>query len=190
MGGDFKNKDLHRNRFDRGGNGPYYTRPMASGLTDRVECARLAQEAAVLDRSYPLSELSRLRDLLADEHGSLRAHYEFTALDAGRAGATVAIEAAPFLVCQRCLKGFEFAVDAKSEIVFANSEAEAPADSPREIYLMQDGSVSLRELAEEELLLALPIAAVCSSTQDCGQPPSRDERSRPFAVLQELLKKT
>jgi uncharacterized protein len=177
-------------RFDRGRNGPYYTRPMASGLSDRVDCARLAQDAAVLDRRYSLSELARLQDLLADADGSVRAHFEFTRLEAGRIGATVAVEAAPHLVCRRCLKGFEFAVSAESDIEFANSEAEALPDSPREIYLMDGGLVSLRDLAEEELLLALPVVAACNLPQACGQAPSQEERSKPFAGLQELLKKT
>jgi uncharacterized protein len=163
---------------------------MAAGLSDRVDCARLAQDAAVLDRRYPLRELSRLQDLLADADGSVRAQFAFAALSGGRIGATVEVEAAPHLVCQRCLKGFEFAVSAKSEVEFANSETEAPADSPREIYLMSDGLVSLRELAEEELLLALPVVAACGAQQNCGQAPSLAESSKPFAVLQELLKKT
>ena len=60
--------------------------------------------------------------------------------------------------------------------------------------------VSLRELAEEELLLALPIAPSCNSPQSCGRAPSYatgDEATgvtgdmrRPFSALQDLLKKT
>jgi|SRR5271167_3787027 len=189
-GGDFKNKDLHRIRFDRGGNGPYYTRPMASGLSDRIDCSRLADDAALLERHYPLRELPRLQDLLADAHGSVRARFAFARMGDGRIGASIAVQAAPQLICQRCLKGFAFTVAAESEVEFANSEADARADSPREIYLMEDGSVSLRELAEEELLLALPLVAVCSTPPTCGRAPSLEERSRPFAALQDLLKKT
>jgi uncharacterized metal-binding protein YceD (DUF177 family) len=63
----------------------------------------------------------------------------------------------------------------------------------------------LRELAEEEMLLALPIVAMCSAPETCGQAPvapddagaaageARDrsgDRSRPFAGLQDMLKKT
>jgi len=55
---------------------------------------------------------------------------------------------------------------------------------------MDDGSVSLRDLAEEELLLALPVIAACGTPEVCGRAPSPDERQRPFAVLQDLLKKT
>jgi uncharacterized protein len=163
---------------------------MASGPSDRVDCARLAADAAVLERVYPLSELSRLKDLLADERGSVKARFAFSRLEAGRAGAAVAVQAVPRLVCQRCLQGFELPVSGDSEIEFAASEAEAPPDSPREIYLMVEGTVSLRELAEEELLLALPVIVSCSAPEACGQAPAREERQRPFAVLQSLLKKT
>ena len=165
---------------------------MASGLSDRVDCARLAADAAVLERVYPLSELSRLQDLLADARGSVKARFAFSKLEAGagRVGATVAVQATPRLVCQRCLQGFEMPVSGDSEIEFAMSEAQAPAESPREIYLMDEGSVSLRELAEEELLLALPAIASCSTPETCGRAPTPDVRQRPFAVLQDLLKKT
>jgi uncharacterized protein len=163
---------------------------MASGPSDRVDCARLAADAAVLERVYPLSELSRLKDLLADARGSVKARFAFSKLEAGRAGASVAVQSTPWLVCQRCLQGFELPVTGDSEIEFATSEAEASAESPREFYLMDDGSVSLRELAEEELLLALPVIASCNTPESCGRAPTPDVRQRPFAVLQDLLKKT
>jgi uncharacterized protein len=163
---------------------------MASGLSDRVDCARLAEDGAVLERVYPLSELPRLQDLLADAGGAVRARFAFSRLEAGRAGATVAVEASPRLVCQRCLQGFELPVAGDSEIEFAVSEAQAPMQSPREIHLMQDGSVSLRELAEEELLLALPVIAACDKPEACGRAPLPEARQRPFSVLQDLLKKT
>ena len=108
----------------------------------------MAEDAAVLERVYPLSEMSRLQDLLADARGSVKALFVFAKLDAGRVGATVAVQATPWLVCQRCLQGFELPVASDSEIEFVTSEAEAPAESPREIYLMDAGTVSLRELAE------------------------------------------
>lgn len=163
---------------------------MASAPSDRVDCARLAADAAVLERIYPLSELSRLKDLLADARGSVKARFAFSRLEGGRVGASVAVQATPRLVCQRCLQDFDLPVTGDSEIEFAMSEAEATAESPREIYLMDEGSVSLRELAEEELLLALPAIASCSTPESCGRAPTPDVRQRPFAVLQDLLKKT
>ena len=197
-GGDFKNNDLHRIDFDRGGNGPYYTRPMAPALPDRVDCAHLADNAVVLERVYPLGAMPRLQDLLVDPRGSLRANFAFAKAASGRPGATVAVDATPHLRCQRCLQGFAITVAGRSEIEFSSGLSEA-ADSGREVYSMVDGRVSLRELAEEELLLAMPIVAL-HAPQSCERPPTDEasdeveempaDRIRPFAALQDLLKKT
>jgi uncharacterized protein len=173
---------------------------MALGLPDRVDCAHLADNAVVLERVYPLGEMPRLQDLLADVRGSVRARFAFAKVDSGRAGATVAVESVAQLVCQRCLQGFAFTAAGSSEIEFSNGPASSAADSRREVYPMDAGLVSLRELAEEEMLLALPIVAVCSTPQTCGRAPNYQasdeiqgilgDRSRPFAALQDLLKKT
>jgi uncharacterized protein len=172
---------------------------MAPGLPDRVDCAHLADDGVVLERVYPLGDMPRLRDLLADTQGSVRARFAFAKIGSGRAGASVAVEAMPHLVCQRCLQGFEFAAAGNSEIEFSSSLPSSSDDSQREVYETVDGLVSLRDLAEEELLLALPIVAM-HPPQACSQTPNYEaagmiqdtsgDRSRPFAGLQDLLKKT
>jgi uncharacterized protein len=173
---------------------------MAEGLPDRVDCAYLADHAVVLERIYPLGELPRLQDLLAEERGCLRAKFAFARFGGGRAGASVVVEAAPHLVCQRCLQGFEFAAAGGSEIEFSSEPGLGAPESERELFAMEDGLISLRELAEEELLLALPIVALCGAERSCGRDPGYDTgeapsqpaevRTRPFAGLQNLLKKT
>jgi uncharacterized metal-binding protein YceD (DUF177 family) len=114
-------------------------------------------------------------------------------------GARVTVDSTPHLICQRCLQGFAFAAMGSSEIEFSNGMGLDAPDSPRELYAMHEGSISLCELAEEELLLTLPIVAVCSGAQSCGRVPlyAADDRAgeltvstRPFAALQDLLKKT
>jgi uncharacterized protein len=172
---------------------------MAPGLPDRVDCAHLADDSVVLERVYPLGDMPRLRDLLADAQGSARARFAFAKIGSGRAGASVAVEAMPHLVCQRCLQGFAFAAAGNSEIEFSSSVPSAADDAQREVYETVDGLVSLRDLAEEELLLALPIVAM-HPPQSCSQAPNYGavekiqdmpgDRSRPFAGLQDLLKKT
>jgi uncharacterized protein len=172
---------------------------MAPGLPDRVDCAQLADNAVVLERVYPLGEMPRLQDLLADTRGSVRARFAFAKVDSGRAGATVAVEATPQLICQRCLEGFAFAAAGSSEIEFSSGPALGTADLQREVYATDEGLVSLRELAEEELLLALPIVAM-HTPQSCARAPAYEadgeiqdlsgDRSRPFTALQDLLKKT
>lgn len=172
---------------------------MAGGPPDLVDCSRLADEAATLDREYALSDLPRLRDALADTSGRLRARFAFGKTESGGAGATVSIRAEPMLVCQRCMEAFECPVSESTAIEFATDPAAASDDSTREPYPCTAGRASLRELAEEELLLALPVAPACSVPESCGKAPRLDgidwagpaepETIRPFGVLSDLLKK-
>jgi uncharacterized protein len=173
---------------------------MAAGLPDLVDCARLAEDAAVLERVYTLGELPRVRDLLAEPAGTLVASFAFAQAASGRAGASIAIRASPQLVCQRCMQGFALAVSGGSEIEFTNDEEATFSDTERELFQLDGGRVSLRELAEEELLLALPIAPRCSTPHSCGHAPNfaddaqapevSGEMRRPFSALRDLLKKT
>jgi len=168
-------------------------------LPDRVDCAHLADDAVVLERVYTPGEMPRLLDLLADSQGWVRANFAFANVGSGRAGATVAIEASAQLICQRCLQGFAYIAAGSSEIEFSNGSTASTQDSQRELYATDEGLVSLRDLAEEELLLALPIVPACNSPQSCGRAPSyatggetsvTGDMRRPFSALQDLLKKT
>jgi uncharacterized metal-binding protein YceD (DUF177 family) len=96
------------------------------------------------------------------------------------------------------MQGFAFPVAGGSNVEFADDEAAVATDSERELFGTRGGLVSLRELAEEELLLALPVAPSCSTPLTCGNAPSvidapepdgAEEMRRPFSVLQDLLKK-
>ena len=173
---------------------------MADGLPDRVDCVRLAEDAAVLDRVYQLRDLPRLEGLLAEPRGTLEARFVFTRLEAGGAGAQVRIRGVPRLTCQRCLRAFDHAVQGASEVEFAESDDAVGAQSEREVTAMSNGQVSLRDLAEEEMLLALPLVPRCDAPS-CGNlaadaPHGRRLRSgheevrRPFSGLADLLKKT
>ena len=172
---------------------------MAAGLPDLVDCARLAEEAAVLERTYELRELPRLKELLAQPEGVANGSFAFSKLASGRPGARVTVRAAPALTCQRCMQGFAFPVEGASDVEFADDAAAVATDSERELFGTRGGLVSLRELAEEELLLALPVAPACGTPLTCGNAPGllidasapdgSEETRRPFSVLQDLLKK-
>jgi uncharacterized protein len=172
---------------------------MAGGPPDLVDCERLAAECETLERHYELGQLPRLQDLLSDQRGCLKAIFEFGRAPSGRSAAVVRIEATPRLVCQRCLDGFELAVAARSEVEFSANPPADGAASQDELFRSVQGLVSLRDLAEEELLLALPLVPACSAPQECGKgsligasttaEAVAQETVRPFAALQELFKK-
>jgi uncharacterized protein len=172
---------------------------MAGGPPDIVDCERLAGGRERLERVYELGELPRLQDLLAEPKGQLKAAFVFAPAPSGRSGALVAIEATPRLLCQRCLAGFDYPVAARSEVEFAAPAQPDGSVCERELVVTEQGRISLRDLAEEELLLALPLVPACSVPRECGHAPQRAVSSeaqraapqtvRPFAALQDLLKK-
>ena len=135
---------------------------MPAGLPDRVDCARLAEEGATLERDYAFAEFDRLQDRLAEREGSAHASFAFQMLTDGRAGARVMVRATPSLVCQRCLKSVSFALEGSSEIEFTGSEDVEPTDPQREVYVMKDGLVSLRELADTATISAMKAAHIGS----------------------------
>jgi uncharacterized protein len=172
---------------------------MPAGLPDLVDCTRLAEDGAEFERVYALRELPRVQDKLAAATGSVRARFAFAKIGS-EPGASVSVQAVPQLVCQRCMQGFAFPVEGSSEVEFAG-DAQRPGEPEREVYQpLNGGLVSLRDLAEEELLLALPIAPACSVPESCGNAPAyevgvevpedKDAIRRPFSGLQSLLKKT
>jgi uncharacterized protein len=166
---------------------------MAEGLPDKVDCVRLAEDGAVLERVYRLADLPRLEGLLADPRGTLDVRFAFSRLEAGGPGGLVRIRCMPRLKCQRCMQGFDHAIDGQTEVEFAELQSAAALHSEREVAGMNHGQVSLRDLAEEELLLALPLAPKCDAPTTCGNAPrvgGSEEVRRPFSGLQDLLKKT
>ncbi len=173
---------------------------MAADLPDLVDCDRLGEEAAQFERVYELAELPRLRDLLAEPGGKLHARFAFAKAESGRARAGIVIRAVPQLVCQRCMHSIALPVSGGSEVEFTGDAAPQAPDAEQEFYFVEAGMLSLRELAEEELLLALPLAAACSTPQSCGNAPNlaADAKApegseidrRALVGLQDLLKKT
>ena len=67
------------------------------------------------------------------------------------------------------MQGFGLELNGVSAVEFATDD-ERGDGSEREPFSMENGLVSLRELAEEELLLALPVIAACTTPKPCGPP--------------------
>ena len=154
----------------------------------------------MLERVYELRSFARLADVLAKPLGVVHASFAFSKTPSGRAGARVAVRAEPQLVCQRCMQDVAFPLSGGSEVEFADDDESSAGDSQSEPFRANGGMVSLKDLAEEELLLALPLAPMCSTPQSCGRAPGfaaeaghseeSDGMRRPFSALKDLLKKT
>jgi uncharacterized protein len=165
-----------------------------------------------LDFEIPLAELPRLRAHLARVEGSVAGHVSFER-ERGLPVAEVAVACRVALTCQRCLEPLELPVQSEGRVALVADESEgdrAPAEL--ETIRAPGHRIALRDLVEEELLLALPIvprhaAAECGPERSAlaqsggapgspnrrsgaaGAPDEPDEKHRPFERLDELFKR-
>lgn len=160
---------------------------MSEGLPGCVDVARLAARGAAMSNVTPVSSMSRLVGLLAEDTGVVTSKLSFAHDGHGRVVVEGRIKAAPVMTCQRCLDSVSVAVVADVHLAVVDADS-----GESDQVVADDGRLSLLELVEDELILALPIVAMhdegtCQSaveTADIGL--GGETRVNPFAVLQKL----
>lgn len=163
-----------------------------------LDIDRLADGEADIDFAVPLAELPRLRSQLASVDGSVRGRVHFTR-EAGIVVADLTMSGAASLECQRCLHAMTEPVDSAVRVALITAEADASrVPEHLEPMLAPGGRVTVGELVEEELLLALPIVPLHAQASECAvavdapavsaEAPEQTTQ-RPFAQLDKLLKR-
>ncbi len=100
------------------------------------------------------------------------------------------------LECQRC--GAAFGLQLKVKVDFRLVDAEEDERSllaTTDPYWVRDDRLPLREIVEDEVLLALPMLARCETCENAvltaprsPEPKATEERVNPFAALKQQLK--
>jgi uncharacterized protein len=171
---------------------------MSPPWSQPLDVDRLARGEAEIDFDVPLSELPRLKSRIAGIGGSARGTARF-GRQSGFAVAELALAGKARLQCQRCMRAMELSLDSTTRVALILAEADA-AEVPEELepVLAREGRISIGELVEEELLLALPIVPLHEELRECAVPaaaPLLAEEApehvtqRPFAGLGELLRR-
>lgn len=178
----------------------YDARPMRDRLPDNIDTAHLLNAGKGTAREYcgglSVVGMQRLAELLADTDApDLQVH-----LQVGRdAGGVQCLEGAVrgvlHLICQRCLGRLEFPVQRTFRLALAHSEVEADrlADG-YEPLLLEDERIVVRDVVEDELLLAVPDFPQHGAGEVCTLPEYRKEehtaateaKPNPFAALASL----
>jgi len=166
-----------------------------SPAPERVDVLLLASRGTVVDRRYVLADLPRLREAGALEGTQADATFHFLEREgwptvAGQVSGTLVLS------CQRCCEPVEIAFDEPFEVACAVSEAELDkVPATLDAVLADPARVDLRSLAEEQLLLALPLVPKHAAL-DCGAEKSSvapsaeggEANQQPFANLRDLLR--
>jgi len=155
-----------------------------------IDGFEFASAGATQQGMWPLKELPRLRDMLASEGGEVA--YEITGVrdERGRPGLRLKVRGTLQLRCQRCLDTMPYEVQADATLVLAATLAEIhaePADAYAADRVVAGKEMPVRDLVEDELILALPYAP---RHESCSARASQDaaEKTLPFAGLRGLMR--
>jgi uncharacterized protein len=138
--------------------------------TDAVSPHELARKRGLFNGEIPIAAFPRLSPLvLADTMVSVS--LAFSRDDEGRTRVEGEARLMPTLQCQRCLEPVERALTVPIDLCVVTSDAQA-AEVAEELepYVLTEDDVSIVDLIEDDLLLALPVQ-VCEEYEQCPRRP-------------------
>jgi len=186
---------------------------MANPLLENVLPAELADRYQALDVKGEIGDFARLVEIVeadlraADPSVALRdwrhrpvdvaLHFEWVDQERTRPRVVGTIKAAMPLVCQRCLQHFEYPLEAPVRLVLGGAqdvENGAGDEAGDEVWELDGDTVRIADIVEEALIMALPLAAMHPSRQDCGPLAGKIDAgeavsTRPFADLRAQMER-
>ncbi len=175
---------------------------MSLGWSRRAPVDTLVGTETAIDFSIPLAELPRVSHELAATDGEASGKVRFSR-HMGHAVADLDVSAQPEVVCQRCMLPMRWPMHVKSRIALVSDyDAADRVPDSLEVFLVEADSVSVRDLVDEEIMLALPQVPRHAEDSKCAEQPMRlpgqadepegaaeSQVQKPFAQLGELLKR-
>lgn len=168
-----------------------------STLPELIKPLKLARQGLILQGTFPLSGMKRLTVDAFSTEGEVTVDVVFTRDGEGYSLMQGTVSTCIELQCQRCLEGTGVNLEVSLSLAFVQKESKIEqVPSIYEAVLLDSEEISLIELLEDELILALPIMAYHS---DCEAYQYRTEKEleaekvaeeakpdNPFDVLKQL----
>jgi uncharacterized protein len=156
-----------------------------------IDGFEFASAGATQQGVWPLSDFPRLRDVLATDAGQVAYEINGVRDERGRPSLRVRVRGTLQLRCQRCLEAMPFEVRTDEMLVLAATVAEIhdePADARAPDRVVAGREMSVRDLIEDELILAVPYAP---RHETCNGRAAMDidAKASPFAGLRGLIRK-
>ena len=157
-----------------------------------IDGFEFATAGATQEGTLPLRSFPRLQDVLVSNSGDVAYRVQGVRDERGRPSLRLGLGAILQLRCQRCLGPLAHEVRTEPLLVLAASQEEIDAepvgvDSPDRVLAGKE--MALRDLVEDELILALPYAPrheECDAASDAG---SDKAPSSPFAGLRGMMQR-
>jgi len=177
---------------------------MMDPLPQYIDPIRLAIKFKRLSGQMSLGEMERLTSLLASTQGQVDIDLELGIDRSKIRNIRGRIRANVTLVCQRCLQTMDYMIDSKVMLgIIIEREQADQLPAKYEPLLIESDKVSLKDIIEDEMILAIPSTPhhdlsndkeVCESTikyfhNDSKGSVDGNKRENPFAVLADLKRK-
>lgn len=173
--------------FDSGYPRRYDARPMSYGWPATIDPIQLAKRRERLAGPLALRQLPRVAAMCVTDAGDFDVALDFTHSETDDLFEVIGhVRGEVTLTCQRCLESMQLPLDVSLRLILRRpSERDAMGDEAD--VLVVDKPLSVADIVEDELLLAMPMIAK-HARADCpaGQYLSEDKhrpRENPFAAL-------
>jgi uncharacterized protein len=177
-------------------------RPPALPADNVVDVEVCARAGSTIARHYSDADLPRVSEAGGREGSSIEANFQFAHFDS-RPSVSGELHGTVMLTCQRCMQPVPVSIDDTFQVLIV---AEERGDEPGgyEPVVANASRFDLRWLAEEQVLLALPLVPkhederciehVLSVVDESeGEQPADDAeeegRQQPFRNLRDLMRK-
>ncbi len=168
------------------------TPPERKPLPRQVDPRKLVIQGAVLRGSVPAGEMNRLAAAVLSVEGLVEANLHFVRDDEGRSVVEGSVALEVRLECQRCLQPVATLLAGQVGLGIVWDEEQARSLPGRlEPWIVASESADLHDMVEDELLLALPIAAYhdsgeCRNIGTYSTGEVSDSAENPFGILAQL----
>jgi uncharacterized protein len=160
-----------------------------------IDGFEFASAGATQEGTLPLSGFPRLQDVLVSNAGEVAYKLRGVRDERGRPSLKLGVRASLQLRCQRCLGPLSHEVSAESLLVLASSQEEIDAepagvDAPDRVVAGKE--MAIRDLVEDELILALPYAPRhegCEAAPEGRDAGSDADQASPFAGLRGMMQR-
>lgn len=167
---------------------------MPSELSQSIDPLRLAKSRERIKGSLQLDSFGRLKGILLDNKGKLQYSLFFDFDESGTCIVESIIDSQLILECQRCLKPVVFKIHKSSLLAVVKDKDQIDSLAKEyEPLQLDEESISVEEIIEDELLLSLPLSPLHAENDCSGKKVldqiNADAKPQPFAGLAALKKK-
>jgi len=167
---------------------------MPSDLSQSINPLRLAKASKQIEGNLQVGSFERLEGLLLEKSGELQYALSFYFDEARTCIIECTIDVQLTFECQRCFKPVAVDIHHSSLLAVVNDKDEFDALAEEyEPLQLEEEHISVGELIEDELLLAIPLSPLHEEDECSGKKVldkvNADAKPQPFAALAALKKK-